>query len=59
MNPEAAEGVQPKPGGFIPAAYRSAVFVEEEMGYVCSADPGEAASWGAESGRRREKQRAI
>lgn len=59
MNPEAAEVVQPKPGGFIPAEYRSAIVVEEEMECVCSVDPGEAASWGAKSGSCREKQRAV
>lgn len=35
-NPEAAEGVQPKPGGPIPVRVRSSVFVEEEMNCVWS-----------------------
>lgn len=58
-NPEAAEGVQPKPGGSIPATVRTSVFVEEEMDCVYSVVPGEAVSWGVGSGRQREKQRAI
>lgn len=59
MSPEAAEGVQLKPGGSIPVRIRSAVFVEEEMDCVCSAVLGEAVSWGVESRRQREKQKAI
>lgn len=48
VNPEAAEGEQSKPGGFIAATYRSVIFVEEEMDSLCSVDSGEATSWGAE-----------